>query len=625
VGPGEEVTVPVSIFVSDASIKNVQLTIEPDALFTPVGERTTEVSFTRPEEKLGMLRLKAANRLGKSHVKITVSSGAQRAQSDIFIDVRSANPPTTSFETRAVQPGDSWSTKITPHGLAGTNTASLEVSSIPALNLEDRLGFLIAYPHGCLEQTTSGAFAQLFLPQLVRLEAGRKQQIEDNVRGALERLRWFQEGDGSFSYWPSGSGGFGAGHAPAPYERWATIYAAHFLVEAEKAGYTLPPSMKNNVLRYLRSQAQQWNVPRSGTSLDQAYRLYVLALAGAPEVGAMNRMREAEHLGTTERWVLAATYKLAGLGDLAGSLSAGDPMAADERVAAEHWDDTLGSPLRNRAMVLQAAVALGRLDAASGLVKAIGADLSSEGWYSTQSLAWSLLAVARLAGASDPGAYTFERTLGGKLEALSAHSPVYQERITTLPAGGEPLVLHNTSKRVLFVTVSSRGVPEAGNEEAAATGLGLDVSYTDDAGNALDVAQVKQGSDLIAHVTVKNGTSLRIDNIALTEIFPSGWEIHNDRLDEQSTAGQRDNQEPKNPLNGSREATRAQVDYTDIRDDRVLQYFGLKAGESIQFTTRLNAAYRGKYYLPSVLVEAMYDATRSAHSRGRWTEVVPAH
>jgi uncharacterized protein YfaS (alpha-2-macroglobulin family) len=625
VGPGEEVSVPVSIFVSDPKIKTVALSAEPDSLFTPVGESTTQVSFTRPEEKLGMLRLKAANRLGKSHVRLTVSSGEQRAVSDIFIDVRSSNPPTTTFESHAVQPGESWTTQLTPHGLQGTNSASLEVSSIPALNLESRLGYLITYPHGCLEQTTSAAFAQLYLPQLLKpLEAGRRQQIEDNIRNGLERLRWFQQGNGSFSYWPGGSGGF-AVHPAAPYEQWTTVYAAHFLVEAEKAGYSLPPGMKGNVLRYLRSTAQQWTVPRSGSSLDQAYRLYVLALAGQPEVGAMNRMREAEHLQTTERWVLAAAYKLAGLGDLAASLASGDPLAVDERLASNReLDDTLGSPLRNRAMVLESVLVLGRLDRSEGLLKAIASDLSSQEWYSTQSIAYSLKAIARLAGTSDPGSYTFERTIGSKGGSITARSSIYQEQITSVPAAGEPISFRNTSQRVLFVTVASRGVPEAGNDDASSSGLSLDVSYTDDAGNPIDVSAVKQGTDLLAHVEVKNGTSLKIDNIALTQIFAAGWEIHNDRLDEQGTNGERAGAAPRNPLEGSRDATRAQVDYADIRDDRVLQYFGLRAGESIRFTTRLNAAYRGRYYLPSVLVEAMYDAAKNARTRGRWTEVLPA-
>jgi hypothetical protein len=516
---------------------------------------------------------------------------------------------------------------VVPHGLPGTNKATLEVSSLPALNLESRLGYLIQYPYGCLEQTTSSVFPQLYLPKLVKLEAGRKQQIEDNIRNGIERLRWFQLSNGGFSYWPGGSGGFANGSLEG-YELWASTYASHFLIEAEKAGYALPPSMKSNLLRYLKSEAQQWTAD-TGKTLDQAYRLYVLALAGEADVGAMNRLRESEHLPTTERWILAASYKLAGLGDLAGSLAKGDPLEVDPRQPARYPDYTFGSPLRDRAMVLQSLVTLGRLDRSEELVRAIGDELSSQAWYSTQSVAYSLMAIAKIAGAGDPGSFSFEQTLGGKTTNALSHSPVYQAALPGVPNSGEAFTFHNTSQRVLFVTVATQGIPEAGNEDASSSGLSLDVAYTDEEGKPIDVDHLAQGTDLIAHVEVKNTTSLRIDNIALNHIFPAGWEIHNDRLDSSSTTGQRGAPAPHTTFpwgipDGSHDATDAHVDYTDIRDDRVMQFFGLRGGDSIRFTTHLNAAYRGRFYLPGVLVEAMYDATKSAHTRGQWVEVAPA-
>src|SRR5260370_6083368 len=108
VGPGEEVSVPVSVFVLDATVRNVALTIEPDSYFAAVGDKTTQIAFSRPDEKVGMLRLKAASRLGKSHVPDTGSSGEHHAQSDILIDVPSSNPPTTQFVTPPLQPRDTY-------------------------------------------------------------------------------------------------------------------------------------------------------------------------------------------------------------------------------------------------------------------------------------------------------------------------------------------------------------------------------------------------------------------------------------------------------------------------------------------------------------------------------------
>jgi uncharacterized protein YfaS (alpha-2-macroglobulin family) len=200
--------------------------------------------------------------------------------------------------------------------------------------------------------------------------------------------------------------------------------------------------------------------------------------------------------------------------------------------------------------------------------------------------------------------------------------------MNVLPATGQAVTIHNTSQRTLFVTIATRGVPAAGAEDSDSSGLTLQVTYTAEDGNAVDVSRLTQGTDFVAHVEVRNVTSQRIDNIALTHIFPAGWEIHNDRMDNASAGGSREEvAQPRNPWmfpNGSRDATQASIDYTDIRDDRVLQYFGLGAGESIRFETRLNAAYRGRYYLPGVLAEAMYDATKYARTGGRWTSVAGA-
>lgn len=643
IGPGEDVAVPVSLFVTRAGIRDVTLTIEPDSFFQVVGDRSVHVTFNRPEEQLGILHLRSANKLGKSRVKFLATSGAFRAQGEIFIDVRSSNPPTSEYQSRVLQPGDNWNLTLLPHGIAGTNTASIEVSGLPPLNLEGRLRYLIQYPHGCLEQTTSAVFPQLYLASLMKLEDSRRRQVEENIRGGIERLRYFQLANGGFSYWPGGSGGFATGSLEG-YELWATTYASHFLIEAERAGYTLPPAMKSGVIRHLRSTAVSWAAPSwkltprnanspaaattnsiaSGAALEQAYRLYVLALAGSPEIGAMNRLRELGNLPATETWILAATYKIAGLPDVATTLTRTASMQVRDYQAPDY---TFGSALRDRAMLLQSLVTLGRLDKSADLVKAISAQLASEDWYSTQSIAYSLMAMAKFAGSGTPAVFTFERRIGGEqMIVVKSTAPLYQAQLSDLPPPGVPIGLRNTSQRVLFATVATRGVPIAGADKAAASGLSMEVSYNDNAGRALDVTKLAQGIDLVANIAVKNLTPLRIDNIALTQMVPAGWEIINDRLDNAAATGERAAQAPPQPLDGvpdaTRSATEAHADYVDIRDDRVLQYFALRSGETIRFSTRLNAAYLGRYYLPSISAEAMYDATKNARSKGQWVQVV---
>ena len=101
-----------------------------------------------------------------------------------------------------------------------------------------------------------------------------------------------------------------------------------------------------------------------------------------------------------------------------------------------------------------------------------------------------------------------------------------------------------------------------------------------------------------------NLSERKLENLALSHIVPSGWELHNARL-------------------GSDQAKAPEgIDYQNIRDDRVYSYFTIAAHETKTVELSFNASYQGNYYLPAVSVEAMYDATKHAQSRGQWVKVV---
>ncbi|HEX7236702.1 MAG TPA: MG2 domain-containing protein [Gammaproteobacteria bacterium] len=616
IGPTEEITVPISVFAMDESVRDVVVDIDPDGMFEVVGERTARVAFTSEGEKIAQLKLRAAARLGPSRVKFTAVSGEHRAQAEIDIEVRSSNAPTSRLQSKLIAPGETWTTRIVPHGMAGTNRVTLEVSALPPLDLGNRMSYLIQYPHGCLEQTTSAVFPQMFLSSLVELDTAREREIESNVRSGIERLRLFQVASGGFTYWPGGTElANGSLHG---YAMWATTWASHFLIEAERLGYSVPQSMRAGVIRSLRASAQSWT-GQGGSAMDQAYRLFVLARAGEPEIGAMNRLREQPALGEVERWTLAAAYELAGLRDAAAALAKGNALAVRDYGGADY---TFGSALRDHGLVLQAMATLDELDRAEPLVRSISDELGSGEWYSTQAVAYSLLAMSQLASARSAEPLTFEQTLGTAVRRVTSTATVHQAELFGVPQDGRDFTLRNTSGKPMFATVSVRGIPAVQEEGESADGLALQVRYSNDHGEPIDVARLVQGTDVVADLEVRNASTVAIDNIALTQIVPAGWEIYNERLagDADAAAGER-TQSRARPFD-SYAATAPRVDYLDIRDDRVLRYFSLRPGESIRFQTRMNAAYRGRYYLPGVVAEAMYDARKHANAAGFWTEVV---
>lgn len=588
----EELQVPVSLFAYNPEIKEVVLSVEADDHFEVVGDGTVKVAFDGPGEKIGFLRLKVKAKLGKGHLQFHAKAGKFDSSSEVYIDILSPNPVTTRYQRQVLQPGESWQTTIQPHGLEGTNRSVLEISTAPPIDLDRRLQYLIRYPHGCVEQTTSSVFPQLSLPLLVKLDKAMREELDHNVEAGIERLRGFQTRDGGFSYWP-GNGGA---------DDWGSSYAGHFLVEAKKAGYFVPPEMQADWLGYQQRNAQAWTTGSDRSILAQAYRLYTLALAGKPEMGAMNRLREQRNLDSVSARMLASAYQLSGLPAAATALLTDKPLQLQE-YAVE--GSTYGSRLRDSAIALDALVLTGDTVQAKSLADGIARELASEQWHSTQSLAFSLMSMARFIGHDPQGEpYRFNYRVG-EGEAVSAenNSPYYSNELAGIAQEGSPFSLSNDSQRVLYAAIVSAGAAPAGEEQESMHDLTLRVAYSDLDGNRLDIARLAQGTDLKVTLKVTNNTRRKLDNLALSHIVPSGWEIHNARLSGEGIPT-------------------SEIDYQDIRDDRIYTYFSIKEGETKSFTVLMNAAYLGRFYQPSIGVEAMYDATRHARIKGQWVEVV---
>ena len=154
----------------------------------------------------------------------------------------------TSVQEVMLEAGKTWNNSLLPVGMPGTNSAILEVSSLPPVNLGQRMRYLLQYPHGCIEQTTSAVFPQLYLDQVKTLSESEKVMIQNNVKAGIERLKLFVTRDGGFSYWPGGEDS----------ESWASTYAGHFLIDAERKGYLVPADMLKRWKKYERNKAQAW-------------------------------------------------------------------------------------------------------------------------------------------------------------------------------------------------------------------------------------------------------------------------------------------------------------------------------------------------------------------------------
>lgn len=601
VGPGEKLKLPVTVFAMDKKVKDVTIKVSSNDRLKFTSGKQKNISFSEIGDQVINFDMDVAEQLGVAKLTVEVSSGNERAKYDVEVDVRIPNPPVNELQSAVIKPGETWTGTYEPVGLTGTNEGTIELSSIPPLNLEQRLQYLIRYPHGCIEQTTSSVFPQLFLSELMDLDASRKSEIQKNVMAGLERLRQFQTSSGGFSYWPG----------EAESSVWGSNYAGHYILEAKARGYALPVGMFDDWVKYQRQQANSWSPDGEGTNrhyhnsndLIQAYRLYTLALAGKPVKGAMNRMRELRNLSPAARWRLAAAYQQISRQEIAQELVA---RASTEIEPYRELGHSYGSDVRDRAMILETMSLMQATLRGKSILEELCTSIGTDRWYSTQTTAYTLMAIAKFVGNSGAGESTLRYTwsVDGQSSSNATESVIAQHVLdeTDTPSN---VSITNDGQKTIFLKLSSTGIPLVGDKTDSSNDLAMSVEYYSMNGNPLNISCLEQGTDFYAEVIITHpGVRRNYDEMALTQIFPSGWEIRNTRMDLAETSVVADKPE-----------------YQDIRDDRVYSYFDLGRNQTVRYRTILNASYLGSYYLPTVYCEAMYDNEINARVAGQWVDV----
>lgn len=597
-GPEETLKLPVTLFTQEKSIRNVKVDVNVSGPVSLTGNSSQTITMSPSGDMTVYFDLSVKSATGVAKVEVSASSGSFKGTDAIEIEVRNPNPPVTRVTEAVVEAGKSWNADVTPYGVAGTNTAMIEVSTMPPVNLGWRMRYLLQYPHGCVEQTTSSVFPQLYLGSIKQLTDNEQAAIQRNVTAGIERLRSFVNSDGGFAYWP------GYGNS----DPWGSTYAGHFLLEAEAKGYFVPSDIIRKWKKYQKDRALEWrrNDSYYTSDLMQAYRLYTLALGGAAELGAMNRLRESGTLTTTGAWMLAAAYAKAGQPEAAKKLIGNLSTTIN---AYRELGYSYGSDFRDRAIIVETLVMLNEKEKAFTLIRDLSKYLSNSGyWLSTQEVAFGLKAVAAFASMDKIGQLKFRYTINGKTVSAGSDLPVTQVQVPLDGTRKVPVSIVSESSGVLFTRVIQEGTPARGEEQDEQSDLVVNIIYTDKDGNPLDPASLEQGTEFMAVVRVTHpGIRSYYENLALAQIFPSGWEINNQRLDETEDA----------TVNSS-------FTYQDIRDDRVYTYFSIGRNETKTFRVLLTAAYTGTYYLPAVTCEAMYDRSIYARKKGQTVEVTRA-
>lgn len=594
-GPQEELRLPVTVFAMESSVKQVDVKVTVTGpLNLPSGDNL-KLSFTEIGNETAYLPLKVGAGLGAAKVRITATSGSLTSVHEIDIEVRQPLSRQTIMQRHIVEAGQNWTPTWNWPGMNGTNIAWVELSAFPSMNLESRLNDLMGYPHGCIEQTVSAVFPQIYLDKLMTLPKERQSEIIANVSAAMSRLALFTVPGGGLSYWPGSD----------QVQEWSTVYATHFIIEAGLRGYAVPASLRQSVLPYIQRKASQWDLRQTQNTLIQSYRLYVLALAGSPDVASMNRLRTASNLTMVARWQLAAAYQMAGMPAAATELLT---RATTTVSTYRELSGTFGSTTRDQAIILDALVRMNRRDEAQSLLQNLAGALSAESWMSTQEVAFSLIAMSNFIGNAPVNTQLKGRVRsnGGSWVNLDTDTRILRIPIPENAVSTSNLEVQNQSGAPLFAQVVASGMPAIAPDTDIQQGLRQVVKFRTPKGETISVDRIQQGTDVVVEVVITHpGTTGTYRELALEMIFPSGWEILNPRM--------------MDPALGTPTSAFA---YQDFRDDRVYTYFDLEPGQSRVYRILVNTSYVGRFFMPGIKTSAMYDASIQATSVGRWVEVV---
>lgn len=632
--PGDRFTVPLVVFNNasgPASEAKVRLEVtgdgngkQPPLKFADAdadGRVTRKVAIAPGGQGVTSVDVIALQRTGVARVRLVATLGGEQFEEVVELPVRAASP-TISRGGYATASPDAPAKLDIPSGLIdGTGTLRVNVTPWPDLQLPQGLDYLDRYPYGCAEQTISGLFPLVYLDDVGRRIAPHvfePDNVKDKVQSGVVRLLGLRTADGGVGMWPG--------------ERtswpWASIYAAHFVVEARSAGHAIPDDLFDGLLAYARATLAKGG-DDAGLLEAQAYACYVLALAGTPDRATMSRLAEvlksrasrgtdeSHALPTHARFHLAAAWLAAGRKDLAESMI--PKVLPAPRKSREH-SGNVGSPVRDRAVVLSTLLAVepDRPDLPA-LAQALADEGKSGRWQSTQDTAFAVMAIGRyLKQAAKTEPFDSVELWQGDSRVASGKSGEPLAWNADSSAGSkQPLEIRvaGPTKSRAHVSWLQTGVLTQPPVDAS-SGITLRRRYLNERGEPLRNDTVHSGDLVKVELTIQGTTEL--DNVVIEDLLPAGLEIENPRLVTQAPAA-----ELAKAAKRSNEPATFEPRRIDMRDDRLILMGDLPAG-AFTYTYAARAVAPGTFVVPPVRAECMYDiGTAAVAGGGRTLNVVP--
>lgn len=578
--PSDQFTVAVSVFNETGKAGEAKVSLEVPEDFKITSASDVTVSAKQGGETIVKFNVVAPAHAGKAEIKAKVKLGSEQADQSTELSVRPAAAYTVVGGSGMVKAPGKAEVKLPSDWLQGTESQSLIVSALPTVQFLGALKYLIEYPYGCVEQTTSTVYPLLYLKEILPVLDEKRftaSQIDRNVQVGIERLFSMQTSSGGFGMWQGNS---------EPYDP-GTVYAMGFLAEAQKAGYAIPKDEFREALEYLEKIVSGKAMDNGADEDLRSEALFVLARAGRVKSSWIRRLQE-------KKADLSESGKLY----LAGSLALmGDKKAMSELIGQSFNEKAFSSVGEGEFRVIPSALALSvfmDMDPENPLVpilvKRLQGLMKNGQWGTTQNNAQALIGLGKYTRylKDQPQNFTGRILAGGK--TIASFSDKNGASLNAAELSGKDITIEIGGVGTAYYYWTSGGVSASGKVEEKDNGLEARRSFLDAAGKPIDLTKLKQGDVVIVDITLESALSCK--NVVLADLLPAGLEVENPRLVSSDTSDLSE----KDMINPQK---------IDIRDDRVLIFTDVLLTGHYRYVAR--AVTPGRFKLPAVNAESMYD------------------
>lgn len=600
--PGDSITVPVTITntTAKATTAKAMLSISGELEINGPAEKTTALPAN--SESLVTFTVAAKKTIGLGKLTVAVTGGSEKFTEETDITIRPASTLQKLTGSGVITANSSANVTIGLQDfIPGTGSYQLIVSRSPALELADQLSSLVQYPYGCTEQTISAAFPQLYfgdMAELMQARQGSAKLAAENITEAIRKIKMRQLYSGAITMWDnSGSENW-----------WATIYAAHFLLEAKKAGYDVEQGLLETVLNYINTMLNNKstinyiynrNQQKKIAPKEVAYSLYVLAVAGRPNIAVMNYYKARPAiLSLDSRYLLSAAYAISGDKAKFRELLPGS-FSGEESVT--QTGGSFYSALRDESIALNALLAVDPANAQVPIMaKHVVTTLKQRSWYSTQESAFGFLAIGKLAAAANKSTATAEIVSNSKTAGRLSNTTV---KLSAKDLGSNTVTIKTKGSGAVYYWWQSEGISSSGSYKEEDNYLKLRRKFFDRNGKAIAGNSFMQNDLVIVQLVLEKSYSGTVENIVLTDLIPAGFEIENPRTkDIPGMDWIKDGESPT---------------ALDVRDDRI--HFFVDASRSRQaYYYAVRAVSPGVYQMGTASADALYNGEyHSYHGAGK--------